>query len=158
MAENEVKELQSVSGEQVEDMTPDYVAAIKELKQNSVDRSQYDALKAENKKLLNSIVNGQYVETEAPKPQVNIDDLRKKLFNNENQTNLEYVKNCLELRNALIERGEHDPFVPSGSQYNPTQADYEKADRVAKVLQEMIDDSDGDPNVFLNEYQRRVKK
>ena len=36
----------------------DYIAAIKELKQNSVDRSKYEALRAENKKLLDSIVNG----------------------------------------------------------------------------------------------------
>ena len=47
----------NVTGEGVVDNT-DYIAAIKELKENSVDRSKYDALKAENKKLLDSIVNG----------------------------------------------------------------------------------------------------
>ena len=41
---------------------------------------------------------------------------------------------------------------------NNTQADYEKANRVAAILQEMVDESEGDPNVFRNEYQRRVKK
>ena len=61
----------------VEDMTPDYLAAIQELKQNSVDRSKYDELRAENKKLLQSIVNGQQVEIEAPKPKKSIEELRK---------------------------------------------------------------------------------
>lgn len=154
----EEKELTNVPGEQVEDMTPDYLSAIKDLKQNSVDRSQYDALKAENKRLLDAVVNGQTIEQEAAKPVVDINELRRKVFNTEDQTNLEYVTNVLALRKALIESGQPDPFVPSGSQYNPTQADYEKANRVAAVLQEMVDDSEGDPNVFRNEYQRRVKK
>ena len=154
----EEKELQNVSGEQVEDMTPDYLAAINELKQNSVDKAKYDALRLENKKLLDAVVNGQSVDQEAPKKEVSIQELRNRVFNQEDQTNLEYVTNVLALRKALIENGQPDPFVPSGSQYNPTQADYEKANRVAAILQEMVDDSEGDPNVFRNEYQRRVKK
>lgn len=153
----EEKDLQSVPGE-VEDMTPDYIAAINELKQNSVDKAKYDALRLENKKLLDAVVNGQTVEVQASKPEVNIQDLRNKLFNTEEQTNLEYITNALALRNALIESGQPDPFVPSGSKYSPTQADYEKANRVATILQEMVDEAEGDPNVFRNEYQRRVKK
>ena len=153
----EEKELQSVPGE-VDDMTPDYIAAINELKQNSVDKAKYDALRLENKKLLDAVVNGQTVEAQASKPQESIQDLREKLFNNDDQTNLEYITNALALRNALIESGQPDPFVPCGSKYTPTQADYEKANRVATILQEMVDEADGDPNVFRNEYQRRVKK
>ena len=72
----EEKVLTNESGA-VEDMTPDYLAAIQELKQNSVDRSKYDELRAENKKLLQSIVNGQQVEVEEPKPKKDIDELRK---------------------------------------------------------------------------------
>lgn len=153
----EEKILTSETGS-VEDMTPDYLEAIKSLKENSVDRSKYDELRAENKKLLQAVVNGQTLEAEVVKPEVNIQELRNKLFNNSEQTNLEYVSNALNLRKALIESGEEDPFVPQGSQYNPTQADYEKAERVATVLQEMVDISEGDPNVFRNEYQKRVKK
>lgn len=154
----EEKNLTIESGEQVEDMTPDYLNAIKELKQNSVDRSKYDELRAENKRLLQAVVNGQTVEVEAAKPKESIQELREKLFNKEEQTNLEYITNVLNLRKALIESGSEDPFVPQGSQYNPTQADYEKANRVATVLQEMVDVAEGDPNVFRNEYQKRVKK
>ena len=150
--------LTSETGTQVEDMTPDYLDAIKSLKQNSVDRSKYEELRAENKKLLQAVVNGQTVEAEAVKPPVDINELRKKVFDAEEKTNLEYITDVLNLRKALIESGEEDPFVPQGSQYNPTQADYEKASRVAMVLQEMVDTADGDPNVFRNEYQKRVRK
>ena len=48
----------SVTGT-VEDNTQDYLAAIKELKEKSVDRSEYDKLRAENKKLIDAVVNGQ---------------------------------------------------------------------------------------------------
>jgi len=139
----------------VEETTQDYIDAIKNLKQNSVDRSKYDELRAENKRLLQAVVNGQTVE-EKVEEKVDIKELREAL--KKEQTNLEYVTNALKLREAVLKETGHDCFVPSGSQYNPTQADYEKAQRVATVLQEMVDEADGDPNVFLNEYQRRVKK
>ena len=154
----EDKELNSVSGEPVEDSTPDYLAAIKELKQNSVDRSKYEELRAENKRLINEVLNGTQVEKEAVEAKPSIQELREKLFNTEDQTNLEYITNALNLRKALIESGKDDPFVPSGSQYNPTQADYERANRVAQVLQEMVDASEGNPAIFRNEYEKRVKK
>ena len=135
-----------------------YIEALKKMRETTVDRQEYDALKAENKRLINDVLNGVVYDKEDVKPKANIQELREKLFNNENQTNLEYITNALNLRNALIESGKEDPFVPQGSKYNPTQSDYEIANRVAQVLQEMVDVSDGDPNVFLNEYQRRVKK
>ena len=153
MADQEIKR----NEEQVDDMTQDYVAAIKELKQNSVDKAKYDALRLENKKLLDAVVNGQTVETQVQVQKEDIQTLRNKVFNNPNQTNLEYITNALNLRNRLLEEGYEDPFVPQGSQISATQADYDKANKVATVLQEMVDESEGDPNVFLNEYQRRVK-
>ena len=146
-----------VTGEQVVDNT-DYIAAIKELKQNSVDRSKYDALKAENKKLLDAVVNGTEIAQPAVEQEESIEELRTKVFNNPHQTNLEYWTNVLKLRERIIEEGGEDPFVASSSQYAPTAVDYEQAHRVATVFQEMVDIADGDPNVFLNEYQRRVRE
>ena len=136
----------------------DYIEAIQSLKQNSVDKSKYDALRLENKRLLQAVVNGQTVEV--PKEEkVDIQELRNKLANSseEGMTNLDYITTALKLREAVIKEGGTDPFVPIGSKYSPTQIDYERANRVATILQEMVDDSNGDPNVFLNEYQRRVR-
>ena len=154
MAENE-QLLNSESGE-VDDMTPDYLATIQQLKQNSVDKAKYDALRLENKKLLDAVVNGLPVETQAQVQKEDIQTLRNKA-NNPNQTNLEYWTNVLGVRNRLLEEGYEDPFVPQGTQISATKADYDQANKVATVLQEMVDEADGDPNVFLNEYQRRVK-
>ena len=142
------------TGKQVDDMTPDYLAAINELKQNSVDRSKYDALKAENKKLLDSIVNG----TEVAQPveeKKSVEELRANYLK-EDQNNLEYINNALALREALMAEGNPDPFLPIGSQILPTDADVAAANKVATVLQECVDYAEGDSAVFTNELQRRL--
>ena len=155
----EEKEI-SVTGT-VEDNTQDYLAAIKELKQNSVDRSEYDKLRAENKKLIDAVVNGQSgqeepVPTKHSKEQ--IDDLRNELFNSPRElNNLEYITKAMELREALIENGEPDPFLPVGKQISPTRDDLEGAEKVAQVYKECIDYAEGDSEVFTNELMRRTR-
>ena len=144
----------SVTGTEVEDMTPDYLAAIKELKENSVDRSKYEELRAENKKLLDSIVNG----TEVAQPveeKKSVEELRA-AYLKEDQSNLEYITNALALREALMAEGKPDPFLPIGEQILPTDEDVATANKVASVLQECVDYAEGDSNVFTNELQRRL--
>ena len=154
MAEKE-EILTSDSGEVVDNT--DYIAAINELKQNSVDRSKYDQLKAENKRLLDSLVNGQQLPEQSPVQKPNIDDLRKKLFDKDKElSNLEYCETALELRNALIENGEPDPFLPYGKKIVPTEEDIAAAGRVAKTMQECIDYAEGDSQAFTNELMRRT--
>lgn len=48
----------SVSGEETSNDSVDYIAAINEMKQNSVSRQQYEKLKQENKELLDTLING----------------------------------------------------------------------------------------------------
>ena len=141
---------------EVEDMTQDYVAAINELKQNSVDRSKYEELKAENKKLLNSIVNGQTVDVPKGPEYREIGVIRDELFNHEHN-NLEYVKLALELRDTLIAKGEPDPFLPIGNQVSPTAFDEETAQKVADIYRECIEYADGDSALFTQELQRRTR-
>ena len=149
----EEKEL-NVSGTQVEDMTPDYLAAINELKQNSVNREDYEKLKAENKKLLDSIVNG--TEVALPREEKkSVEELRA-AYLKEDQSNLEYITNTLKLREALMAEGKPDPFLPVGEQILPTDEDVAKAQHVADVLQECVDYAEGDSAVFTNELQRRL--
>ena len=155
----EEKEI-SVTGT-VEDNTQDYLAAIKELKQNSVDRSEYEKLRAENKKLIDAVVNGQSgqeepVITKHSKEQ--IDDLRNELFNSPRElNNLEYITKAMELREALMENGKPDPFLPVGKQISPTRDDLEGAEKVAQVYKECIDYAEGDSEVFTNELMRRTR-
>ena len=155
-----IEEETSVTGT-VEDNTQDYLAAIKELKEKSVDRSEYDKLRAENKKLIDAVVNGQSgqeepVFTKHSKEQ--IDDLRNELFNSPRElNNLEYITKAMELREALMENGEPDPFLPVGKQISPTRDDLEGAEKVAQVYKECIDYAEGDSEVFTNELMRRTR-
>ena len=135
-----------------------YIEALNQLKANSVDKADYEKLKAENKKLLDSIVNGSEVALPAAEKE-SIDELRKKLAGSSenNMSSLEYADTALKLRERLLEEGQEDPFVPHGSQYSPTQLDYDRARRVAAVLQECVDDAEGDDATFLAELKRRIK-
>ena len=155
----EEKEI-SVTGT-VEDNTQDYLAAIKELKQNSVDRSEYDKLRAENKKLIDAVVNGQPGQEEqvvVRHSKEQIDDLRNDLFNSPRElNNLEFITKAMELREALMENGEPDPFLPVGKQISPTRDDIEGAEKVAQVYKECIDYAEGDSEVFTNELMRRTR-
>ena len=144
----------NVTGNEVVDNT-DYIAAIKELKENSVDRSKYDALKAENKKLLDSIVNGTEIAQQQTEEKKSVEELRKNYLK-EDQTNLEYIENTLKLREALMAKGEPDPFLPIGNQILPTDEDIATANKVADVLQQCVDYAEGDSSVFTNELQRRI--
>lgn len=156
MTEEEI----SVSGT-VEDNTQDYLAAIKELKEKSVDRSEYDKLRAENKKLIDAVVNGQPGQEEPSSvkhSKEQIDELRNDLFNSPRElSNLEYVTKAMELREALMENGEPDPFLPVGKQISPTRDDLEGAEKVAQVYRECIDYAEGDSEVFTNELMRRTR-
>lgn len=135
-----------------------YIEALNQLKANSVDKADYDKLKAENKKLLDSIVNGTEVALPAVEKE-SINDLRLKLINSndEGMSSLEYTKVALKLRERLIEEGEDDPFVPHGSQYSPTQVDYDRAHRVAAILQDCVDNADDDDATFLAELNKRTR-
>ena len=145
----------------VEDNTQDYLAAIKELKEKSVDRSEYDKLRAENKKLIDAVVNGQPGQEEpavSKHSKEQIDDLRNELFNSPRElNNLEYITKAMELREALIENGEPDPFLPVGKQISPTRDDLEGAEKVAQVYKECIEYAEGDSEVFTNELMRRTR-
>lgn len=144
----------------VEDNTNDYIEQIKKLKESSVSRDDYDKLKADNKKLIDALANGTQIEGKV-EPKIdaveNIINLRKKLFSKgSNLDNLEYCKTAVDLRDALIEKGERDPFLPFGHNVVATDSDYETANRVATVMKECIDYADGDSDIFTNELQRRT--
>lgn len=142
---------------QVEDTTTDYISAIKEMKQNSVDKATYNKLKDENKQLLDALVNGKEIAIEQKQP-VDISELRNKLFDKDTQlSNLDYVQTALELRDALLEKGERDPFLPVGDKTQLTAEQVDKANQVAEVLKDCVEFAEGDSGIFTAELQRRTK-
>ena len=135
-----------------------YIDEIQNLKENTVSKDQYEKKCEENRKLIQSLANGTPLpgaEQEPPKP--SIDELRKKLANGDQLSNLEYVKTVLALRNSLIEKGEQDPFVPQGANVKPEATDWATAQRVADAFQSCVDYADGDSEIFTTELMRITK-
>lgn len=160
MEENKNLEQINVSGEEESNDSVDLIKAIKEIKKNSVSREQYEKLQEENKELLNSLINGGQVEMIDTTTKPSIEELRKELFSKEavekGMTNLEYVTKALALRNAIIESGGIDPFLPVGQGIEITKEDFESAEFMAQQYQECIDYAQGNSEVFTAELMRRT--
>ena len=137
----------------------EYIDTIADLKANSVSKDKYDQLMAEKKQLIEALKSGQQITEVVEEKPVNIDELRNELYGKPEQSmsNLEYVTKTLQLRNAIIEAGGDDPFMPNGSGYTYDKADAEKAAYVAQVFQECVDYADGDDQLFTQELMRRTK-
>lgn len=135
----------------------DYIAAIQELRTNSVPKEQFEKLKEDNAKLLKSLINGETIDSDDLPASPDVQELRNKLFAGEvSMSNLEYCQTALRLRDTLIEQGERDPFLPFGHHISPDRNDVEAAERVATVMKECIDAADGDSDVFTALLQRQM--
>lgn len=138
----------------------DYIAKINELKANTVPKADFDKLREDNRKLLDSIVNGQEQAKETPKEddKVDIQALRNELYGGKFEgTDLEYMAKTLALRKAIMDNGDPDPGVCNGVKTVATEGDYENCAAVCDLLQEVVDYANGDPQVFRAELMRRVK-
>lgn len=127
-----------------------YLDEIQKLKANTVSRERYEQLMQENKNLLTTLVNGQQVSAETETPKATADEVRARF--NPRMTNLDYVINALELREAAMREGKVDPFV---GEHNtaPTREAMESAQRVADAFAECIKSSNGNPEVFTANLQ-----
>lgn len=134
----------------------DYIEQLNNLRQNSVSKADYEKLLADNKKLATALANGEYNQQQKTESPVDINELRKSLFNEDNN-NLQYCEKALKLRKALMDSGQIDPFVPTGRKINPTQFDFDTAEKVAQVMQECVDYAQGDSQLFTQELQRRTR-
>ena len=142
-----------------------YIDAIKDLKQNSVSKEKYDSLAAENKKLLDALVNGEEIETDSEaelKPRL---DYYKAYKENQFNTDLEYWTNFLNLREATIKEYGKDPCVtgsygltPEGERVEPAYGEQETIDQQLGLIKDMIEESQGDATVFSTLMQAAMKK
>jgi hypothetical protein len=146
---------QQTTGSEVDNSS--YIEAIKEMKNNYVPREKLTKLESENKQLLEALVNGKEIEVAKPEVKVDVNELRNKLFNTDAQlSDLEYVSTALQLREALLEQGEADPFLPYGDKVQLTAEHYDKAEAVAEVFKECIEFAEGDSRLFTAELLRRT--
>lgn len=137
--------------------TPDYIAMIQQLKANSVPKDKHQKVLDENKRLVETLINGGQLAPQTESAKVDVAALRKELFTIDCNLNpLEFWDKALTLRDTLIEKEGYDMFVPSGTKVVATEEDIEVADRVSKVVKECIDYAEGDADVFRNELMRRT--
>jgi len=144
--------------EQKVDPEKNYAKAISELKASTVPKEEYKKLEEQNKQLLDAIINGNGVhdEHEESSHESSIEELQRDLYiDKKKMTNLEYWSKTLLLRRKLMEQGETDPMTPAGHKVQATATDYLTAENVANGIQECIDASGGDPELFNSELRRR---
>lgn len=147
------------TGEQIaEDADQDYVAAIEAIRDTTVSKELYEKLRLRNKQLLEALTRGGAIESESKEVKVDIADIRKRLYSSDggDMTDLEYVSDTLKLRQAILDAGGRDPFLPANS--NAVTSDMiETAKRVAEGLQHCVDAAQGDSGLFRAQLSRITK-
>lgn len=149
------KEQEVVKEENTVNISADELA---KFKATHVSKEEYDKLLEEKNNLVTSILNG---EKEAQTEEVEEDnrtlqDLADAIMV-EDQTNLSYWQNVLAYRKKCIEEKDYDPFTPKGYKVSATDEDIAKAEKVANGIANMIERSNGNPNVFRQIYEAEVK-
>ena len=130
-----------------------YLDVIQKMKENMVPKSDYDEAIKENRKLAEQLITSPNPQ-EQPKEKVDIKKLQDQFSASTQMTNLEFVSSALKLRNALIEDGKPDPFLPVGRRISPTEDDIRKANKVAEAFEYCVDAAQGDPAIFNMELMR----
>ena len=136
--------------------------ALKEARENSVSKAEYEKLREENKKLVSEIINGDGAgngqKPTSEQDETTIEKLREELYGPKcsELSNLEFWKKTLSLRDKVIKQGDPDPFLPVGAKISPTSEDVEKANNVADVVQQCIEEAEGNSEVFTALLQSRT--
>lgn len=141
---------------------PSLVEQVLELKKNSVSKEEYQKLVEQNSELMAALINGDSAaaNSEGTEEPENISQIVSDLRKMDNNTpDIEYVEQALKFRNAVIDQygEEYDPFCPNQAKYTPTVEDKEKAQHVAEVFQQCIDEAQGSNAVFLALLQERTR-
>lgn len=159
--ENETKKQEEiVASPETKEETPaktvdDFIELAKKQREDTVKKSEYDKLVAERNRLMESILDGKELRPEVAAKEVNVAELKKKMTDPD-ISNLEFIKTSLELRKAAIEKGEGDPYLPRGTSVSDSEAD--RAEQIAKTLQECVDESRGSESVFTALLADRIGK
>ena len=133
-----------------------YIDAIRDLKENSVDKKLYQKLKDERDNLIKTLADGSTLATAESVEVRSLAECRED-FKTPSKSQCEYMEKLLALREAAIREGEPDPMVAVGHHITPTMQHYQRAQEIADIYRECLDYADGDDKVFINEIQRRMR-
>ena len=143
-----------------EQKVEDFITQVKEIKENTVSKEDYEKVLEDRKKLMQALIDGNTDGIELPDNSSD-DELDKRIIANRNKlakgevaNDLDYWQTVLQLRNDVIEKEgeERDPFLPNGHDYVYDENDAKRAKAVAQTVQDCIDLAEGDSTFFKNEY------
>lgn len=150
--------------------TPDtnYVKIIQDLKRTTVSRDEYNRVLEDNRMLANALATTPERKEESTDDSAKVatdeevQDLRDKLYIQSclGIGNLDYIETSLDLRDAVLSRGERDPFLPTAEDYIETEDDCEDCRIRAAALRQMCNYARTAPNkiqqndVFNSELKR----
>lgn len=135
----------------------DYIEAIKELKENSVPKDDYNKIVDENKKLVKALVDGGQIANPDPEDEMTSEDIAKELCK-PGITNLRYAELSLKHREKCLEEGKKDPYMPDGLNFKQgLNSDAEDAQKVADMLKSCIDQAQGNPDMYTSLLQAHMK-
>lgn len=132
---------------------------IKDLRENSVPRADYQKLQDDYTMLLQAYAEGERSPAEQPQQeaeQPTLQNMRDALANSPDALNLEWIQGVMLLRKKAMEDGYPDPFLPQGNNISPTPEDISAAQRVADCLETCIEESQGDSGVFTALLQKYI--
>lgn len=118
----------------------DFVSALAELKENTVDRAEYERVLGENRTLTNALAKG-YSYNAKDEEIIDVDGLRKELFDPKasRKTDLEYFEKILKLRDGIMADGGPDPFLPHNREYKANSIDEASAQRIADGIKHCVE-------------------
>lgn len=156
MTKEEKDKLIAEGKSEIEIMQLEKIAEMKEKLDSMVDPVEHEKLKEQYKLAMDEFVNRRPApKTEEPTV-APVKDLAKKLssIKDGNISNREYIKTALEYRKAHIKETGRDPFTDFGE--NGPQAPNEETERVAKILQQVVDNNESSTSfrIALNDVLR----
>lgn len=131
----------------VEGMEQDYLEQIQQLKNSTVSREAYDKMRDENKKLLETIINGGQMEAPAENTNIDYNKLLHETIFEKKSDNLGYVEAFVTAYEAAAKEG-IKYAMPFGPKAEYGEMDEETCDFTAKKLREIIDKANGSEKAF----------
>ena len=131
--------------------------ALKEQRENSVSREQYNKVLEQNNDLTKAIIEGKtiHADNEDDEKPADLKALAKDIFQ-DGLSNLEIAKRELKYRDEVIKQTGKDPFAPNHAEM--TANDSDRAEAVAEVMQSCINDCGGNPEVYNALFAQRIEK
>lgn len=155
MNENEGKGLPV---EQGTDNELDLLNEIKSLKETTVPKEEYEKVLAEKKKIMKDFIYGSGDSANVKEAKPNIQELRQKVLGDdvEKLSDLDFWKGVSDLYHARLEEGVNI-FLPEGDKSKYTRDDYQNVTGFMETIDSIIEDSEGDPNVFHSIFTQSIK-